>query len=145
MAAPTRKRRFPWMAATVALLAAPLLVIPSWIRGAAALEWVDYYASLDGLPRPRRAAARSLAQKTELAIRNLAPLPQASRAALQALEIGEQVQQAEGDRESALIIYRSVQAACAEVGGRFWSGPGFAVIEARALALSAAAERREAE
>jgi hypothetical protein len=124
-----------------ALLAAPLLIAPPWIRGLAANKWVEHYASLDGLPRPRRASARMLVAKTDLAIRNLAPLPQASGAAIRALEIGQRLQGRDHDRETALIVYRGVRASCARVRSRLLSGAGFAVIEARAAALERAASR----
>ena len=66
---------------TVAL-GLPLLAAPSVIRGLAADAWVSHYAALDELPRPRKAAARALVDKAESAMRNLAPLPQASAAAI---------------------------------------------------------------
>lgn len=125
----------------LAVLAAPLLAAPPVIRGLAAFEWVNYYGSLEELPRPHRGAARALVQKTALAVHNLAPLPQASEAALRALEIAQRVQGLEGDPEAALVIYRGVREACASVRGRPLSGAGFAVIEARAAALEQAAQQ----
>lgn len=127
----------------MALAAAPLLLAPSWIRGNAAARWVDYYAALDGLPRPHRTAARAVAAKSDIAIRNLAPLPQASAAAIRALEIGERAQLQDRNRDAALLIYESVAASCARVRARPFSGPGFAVIEARAAALASSAQRNE--
>ncbi|MBK5254485.1 MAG: hypothetical protein JJE39_00480 [Vicinamibacteria bacterium] len=124
--------------AMTALVAALLLLAPRGIRGLAADKWVTYYAAQDGLPRPRRASARALVVKTDIAMRNLAPLPQASAAAMLALTIAQRAQ-GEGDRESALIIYRGVRASCARVRSQFLSGAGFAVIEARAAALEQSA------
>ena len=122
-----------WIAA--ALVAAPLLVAPPLIRGLAAAEWVEHYASLESLPRPRRPAARALIEKMDSAMHNLAPLPQASAAAKRTLEIGQRLQNQVRDRETALLIYRGVRASCTRLRSRLFSGPGFAVIEARAAAL----------
>jgi hypothetical protein len=121
------------------LAAAPLLAAPPLIRGLAARHWVDYYASRDGMPRPRRASVRTLVLKTSIAMNNLAPLPQASDVALRALEIGQRVESQDRDKDAALAIYRGVREACARVRSRWLSGPGFAVIEARAAALEQAA------
>lgn len=125
-----------------ALAAAPLLLAPPIVRGLAADAWVKHYAALPGLPHPGRATARALVEKADLAIWNLAPLPQASTAAILTLEIGQEAER-DRDQESALLIYRGVQASCARVRDRAFSGSGFAVIEARAKALedSAAASR----
>jgi hypothetical protein len=135
MAAAMKKPGLPliWIATVVS--AVPLLIAPAVIRGLAALAWVEHYASLDGLPRPPRASARTLVSKTDTALRNLAPLPQASAAARRALEIGQRAQNQDRDAQAAIIIYRGVQASCASVRSRFLSGAGFAVIEARAAAL----------
>jgi hypothetical protein len=130
--------------ALTALVTAPLLIAPPVIRGLAAAAWVNHFASMDALPRPRKAAARSLIEKTDLAIQNLAPLPPASVAALTALEIGQRTEHEDRDPEAALIVYEGVRAACARVRSRPVSGPGFAVIEARAAALQDAARARGA-
>jgi hypothetical protein len=126
----------------ISLLAPPLLVAPPLIRGLAADAWVTHYASLPSLPRPRKTTARHIALKTDLAVANLAPLPQASTAALRALEIGRRLELQEHDREAASVIYEGVRAACARVRERPLAGPGFAVIEARAAALLASLEAR---
>ncbi len=136
MAAAIKKPGLPLIWILAAVSAVPLLIAPAVIRGLAAAEWVEHYASLEGLPRPRRASARALVSKTDTAMRNLAPLPQASAAAMRALEIGQRVQNQDGDQQAALIIYRGVQASCASVRSQFLSGAGFAVIEARAAALA---------
>jgi hypothetical protein len=143
MAAANMRSGIPAIWVVIALLAAPLLVAPPLIRGLAADAWVTHYASLPTLPRPRKAAARHIALKTDLAVVNLAPLPQASTAALQALEIGRRLELQEHDPDAALVIYEGVRAACARVRDRPLAGPGFAVIEARAAALLAAAEARK--
>lgn len=127
------------MAALTAFLGVPLFAVPTLIRGLAARAWVSHFASLKSLPRPRRASARALVEKAERAIENLAPLPQASDAALRALETGERVEHQDHDREAALLIYGGVRNACARVRSRPFSGVGFAVIEARAMALESAA------
>jgi hypothetical protein len=124
------------------LLGASLLIAPPLIRGLAADAWLTHFAAMPALPRPRKAAARLIAIKTDLAVRNLAPLPQASAAALRALEIGQRVEAQERDQEPALVIYEGVRAACARVRERPLAGPGFAVIEARAAALLASDEAR---
>ena len=117
--------------------AGALLVAPPIIRGLAALEWLNHYRSLESLPRPTRVLARTVAVRTDAAIRNLAPLPQASEAAMLALEIGQRAQFEGHDREAARLIYEGVRDACARVRTRLLSGPGFAVIQARAQALEA--------
>ena len=101
---------------------------------------MTHYASLPSLPRPRKATARHIALKADLAVANLAPLPQASAAALRALEIGRRLELQEHDLEAALVIYQGVRAACARVRERPLAGPGFAVIEARAATLLASVE-----
>ncbi len=125
---------------TVAL-GLPLLAAPSVIRGLAADAWVSHYAALDELPRPRKAAARALVDKAESAMRNLAPLPQASAAAIRTLEIGQRTEHQDRDIEAALVIYRGVRQACARLRERPLSGAGFSVIEARAQALADAAQK----
>lgn len=123
------------------LLALPLLVAPSMIRGLAADAWVSHYASAERLPRPPRASARALVERTATAMRNLAPLPQASAAAIRALDIGRRVEFQEKDLDTARIIYRGIREACATVRDRPLSGAGFAVIEARAAALEESARK----
>lgn len=122
-------------------LGLPLLAAPSVIRGFAADAWVSHYAALDELPRPRKATARAVVDKAESAMRNLAPLPQASSAAIRALEIGQRTEHQDRDIEAALLIYRGVRQACARLRERPLSGAGFAVIEARAQALADAAQK----
>ena len=135
MAASEKRSGLPVTLLLGAAIGAPLLVAPAVIRGLAAFAWVSHYASLESLPRPRRAAARAVAARVETAIMNLAPLPQASAAAIRALEIGQRVEQQEHDPEAALLIYQGVRNACARVRSRPLSGAGFAVIEARATVL----------
>lgn len=118
-----------------ALMGAPLAWAPTLIRGFAAEAWVSHYAAMESLPRPHRAAARAIVSRIDAAVMNLAPLPQASAAAMRGLEIAERAQNRDHDREAALLIYQGVRAACARVRDRPLSGPGFAVIEARATAL----------
>lgn len=125
----------------IVALGLPLLAAPSVIRGLAADAWVRHYAALDGLPRPRKAAARALVEKAESAMRNLAPLPQASSAAIRTLEIGQRTEHQDRDLEAALVIYRGVRQACARLRERPLSGAGFSVIEARAQALADAAQK----
>lgn len=139
MAAATRRPGLPAALALTALMSVPLLIAPPAIRGLAAAAWVSHFAAMPALPRPRKTAARGVAFKAGLAIENLAPLPQASDAALTALQIGQRTEHQDRDPEAALIIYEGVRSACALVRSRPFSGPGFAVIEARAAALSAAA------
>jgi hypothetical protein len=127
-----------------ALAALPLLAAPPLIRGFAANEWVSYYAALEALPRPRKAAARRLVMKAEEAMRNLAPLPQASEAAIRALEIAQRTEHQDEDRVAALAIYEGIQEASARVRSRLLSGAGFAVIEARAATLRDAARKAAA-
>jgi hypothetical protein len=141
MASANRRSGLKAMLLLTAFLATPLLLAPPVIRGLAADAWVKHDATLASLPRPRKAAARTLVEKTELAIRNLAPLPQASAAAIRALEIGQRVEQQDGDVDAAVVIYQGVRAACAQIRNRPFAGAGFAVIEARAAALEAAAGR----
>ena len=140
------KRPASFIAALFLLfIVAALLVAPAIIRGTGARAWVDHYASLDSLPRPRRAAVRALLEKTDLAIRNLAPLPMASATAMRALEIGERTERQDHDPETALMIFRGVRTSCALVQSRPLQGVGFAVIEARAAALEGAVEPRDAK
>jgi uncharacterized SAM-binding protein YcdF (DUF218 family) len=143
MAAAKMRSWVPAMWLVIFLLAASLLIAPPLIRGLAADAWVTHYASLPSLPRPRKAAARHIALKADLAVANLAPLPQASAAALRALEIGQRLELQEHDPEAALVIYQGVRAACARVRERPLAGPGFAVIEARAATLLASVEARK--
>ena len=130
-----------WLIVLVVALGLPLLAAPSVIRGLAADAWVGHYAALDELPRPRKAAARALVDKAESAMRNLAPLPQASAAAIRALDIGQRTEHQDRDIEAALVIYRGVRQACARLRERPLSGTGFSVIEARAQALADAAQK----
>jgi len=123
----------------LALALPPLLVAPFLIRGLAADAWIGHYAAQDKLPRPSRAAARTLIEKTSAAMWHLAPLPQASAAAIRALDVGVRVEHGEKDPEAAIVIYRGVREACVAVRDRPLSGAGFAVIEARAKALEDAA------
>ena len=139
MAAPKEKSRLPFTALLTALVAAPLLAAPPIIRGLAAHAWVRHFADLPTLPRPRKATARLVGEKAAIAVQYLAPLPQSSSAAILALEIGQRVEQQDRDRESAVLIYRAVRAACERVRDRPLSGAGFAVIAARAAALEDAA------
>lgn len=142
MAAAKQISRLPATWLLTALLAAPLLIAPPVIRGLAAFAWVTHYASMGSLPRPRKAAVKALVEKTDIAIQNLAPLPQASTAAIRALEIGQRLQHQDGDREAARIVYQGVRTSCASVRSRLFSGAGFAVIEARAFALAESARAR---
>lgn len=135
MAAATRRPGLPATLALTVLAAAPLLIAPPVIRGLAAAAWVAHFASVGTLARPRRAAARALNEKVDIAIQNLAPLPQASVAAMAALELGRKTENQDRDPEAALVIYQGVAASCARVRSRLLAGPGFAVIEARAAAL----------
>lgn len=122
----------------------PLLAAPSVIAGRAADSWVSYYASIETLSRPRKATARHVVSKAEAAMRNLAPLPQASQAAIRALEIGQRTEHQDKDLEAALVIYSGVAEACARLRDRPLSGAGFAVIEARATALADAGRKAAA-
>lgn len=124
-----------------AILALPLLAAPPLIRGAAAADWVEHFAGLDAFPRPHRAVARELVTRAESAMFNLAPLPQASAAAIRALEVGEKIEQRDRDRESALVVFDGIRDACSRVRSRALAGSGFSVIEARAAALADAARR----
>ncbi|MEO5763218.1 MAG: hypothetical protein ABIR28_13005 [Vicinamibacteria bacterium] len=130
----TRRGFLPTLV-VLALVGFPLFLAPGVIRGFAARDWVSYYASLDSLPRPRKNLARAIAEKADIAIQELAPLPQASSAAIKALAIGERLHNVEHDREASLIIYQGVRASCVAVQSRPLPGTGFAVIEARASAL----------
>lgn len=121
-----------------ALVGAPLAWAPTLIRGFAADAWVSHYAAMESLPRPHRAAARAIVSRIDAAVLNLAPLPAASAAALRGLEIAQRAQNQDHDREAALLIYQGIREACARVRDRPLSGPGFAVIEARAAALESA-------
>ncbi len=138
MAASSKRSGVPSTLALVVLAGAPLAWAPTVIRGLAADAWVSHYAAMESLPRPRRAAARALVARIDAAVMNLAPLPRASSAAMRGLEIAERAQNADHDSETALLIYRGVRDACARVRERPASGPGFAVIEARAAALESA-------
>ena len=129
----------------LALVLPPLLAAPPLIRGLAAGRWVDYYASLDEFPRSRRTFARALVEKMDLAVRNLGPLPQGSGAAIRALEIAQRLTSQGADREAALIVYRGVRASCSRVQLQLLSGPGFAVVEARAAALELSLEGAKPE
>ena len=135
------KRQSGLLTLLLTLLVASLrLLAPPVVRGLAADAWAKHFAEMESLKRPRKGAARTLVEKTDIAVRNLAPLPQASAAAIRALEVGQRVEQQDHDREAALVIYRGVRATCARVKDRLFSGAGFAVIEARAMALEASAE-----
>jgi hypothetical protein len=123
------------------LIAAPLLAAPPLIRGLAAEAWTRHYESLPEFPRPHRATARTLVEKTDLAVRNLAPLPMAAATAIRALEIGQRIESVQHDPETALLIYQGVRATCAAVRQRPFSGAGLSVIEARAAALEDAARK----
>ena len=57
---------------------------------------------------------------------------------MRGLEIGERAQNQDHDREAALLIYQGVRDASARARDLPLSGPGFAVIEARASALESA-------
>ncbi len=135
MAASSSRSGAPLTLALTALIGAPLAWTPTVIRGLAADAWVSHYAAMESLPRPHRAASRAIVSRIDAAVMNLAPLPQASAAALRGLQIAERAQNQDHDREAALLIYQGVRAACARVRDRPLSGPGFAVIEARAAAL----------
>ena len=139
MAASAERSGLPLTLLLTALIGAPLAWAPMLIRGLAADGWVIHYAALPSLPHPRRASARALASRVDAAMLNLAPLPQASKTALRALEIGERAQHENHDSESALVIYQAVRASCARARSRPLAGAGFAVIEARAAALESAA------
>jgi len=141
MAAPKAKSGLVRTLLGAAIVGLPLLAAPPVIRGLAADAWISHYAALDGLPRPRKAAARALVEKAESAMRNLAPLPQASSAAIRALEIGQRTEYQDRDVEAALVIYQGVRQACARLRGRPLSGAGFSVIEARAQALADGARK----
>lgn len=141
MAASSKGSRVAPTLIVTAIAALPLLAAPPLIRGLAARDWVEHYASLETFPRPRRATARSLVARAETAMFNLAPLPQASAAAIRALEIGERIERRDRDRESALALYDGIRDACARVRARPLAGSGFSVIEARAAALGASARR----
>jgi hypothetical protein len=135
MAASSTRSLIPATLALVALIGAPLAWTPTVIRGLAAFAWVSHYAAMESLPHPHRAAAKAIASRIDAAIVNLAPLPQASEAARRGLEIAQRAQYSDHDREAALLIYQGIRASCARVRDRPLSGPGFAVIEARAAAL----------
>jgi hypothetical protein len=141
MAAARKKSGLPLTLLATTLVAVPLLIAPPVIRGLSASAWVSHYAELPALPRPRRASARDVIERTDVAAVNLAPLPQASATVIRALEIGQRIEREEGDPETALAIYRGVRDVCARVRSRPLSGSGFAVIEARAAALEDAAAR----
>lgn len=135
MAASSKRSGVPATLVVTALFGAPLAWAPVLIRGFAAEAWVSHYSAMESLPRPRRAAARDVVSRIDLAVLNLAPLPQASAAALRGLQIGERAQNVDHDRETAFLVFQGVRASCARVRDRPLSGPGFAVIEARAAAL----------
>ncbi len=141
MAARKKLSGFLWTSLATVLLGVPLLVAPPVIRGLAASAWVAHYAALPSFKPPRKTFARRLVEKASIAIHNLAPLPQASTAAIRTLEIGQKVENQEKDSEAALVIYQGVRSACEAVRERPLSGAGFSVIEARAKALEDAARR----
>jgi hypothetical protein len=138
MAASSKRSGVPLTLVLTVILGAPLAWAPALVRGLAAFAWVNHYAAMESLPRPHRAAARAIASRIDAAVINLAPFPQASEAAMRGLEIGARAQNQDHDREAALLIYQGVQASCARVRDRPLSGPGFAVIEARASSLESA-------
>lgn len=138
MAASSKRSGVTSTLVLAALVGAPLAWAPTVIRGLAADAWVSHYAAMESLPRPRRTTARALVARIDAAVMNLAPLPQASAAAMRGLEIAGRAQNVDHDSEAALLIYRGVRAACARVRERPGSGAGFAVIEARAAALESA-------
>ncbi len=138
MAASSSRSGVPLTLVLTALVAAPLAWAPTLIRGFAADAWVSHYAAMESLPRPHRAAARAIVSRIDAAILNLAPLPQASAAALRGLDIAQRAQNQDHDREAALLIYQGVREACARVRDLPLSGPGFTVIEARAAAFESA-------
>ncbi|MEO8501152.1 MAG: hypothetical protein ABI565_09575, partial [Vicinamibacteria bacterium] len=140
MAASIKRTGLPVTLFLGAVVALPLAVAPTMIRGLAADAWVSHYAALETLPRPHKLAARAVASRVCAAVMNLAPLPEASAAALRALEIGARTEHQDHDREAALLIYQGVRNACARVRSRPFAGPGFAVIEARAAALQDASQ-----
>ena len=141
MAAARKKTGLPATLLLLTLWGAPLLIAPSLIRGLAASAWVAHYSSLKVLPRPHKAVSRVISEKADLAIQNLAPLPQSSAAAILALELGQRMQNQDHDPEAALIIYQGVRASCVSVRSRPLSGAGFAVIESRAAVLEDSARR----
>ena len=132
---------FAVAATTFVLAAAPLALAPTITRGLAAAAWIDHYGAQSSLPRPRRAAARDIAERVGVAVANLAPLPSGSAAATRALDIAWRTEHADKDREAALVIYEGVRAACEISRGRIIGGTGLAVIEARATALRDAARQ----
>lgn len=138
MAASSKRSGVPSTLLLAALIGVPLAWAPTVVRGLAADAWVSHYAAMESLPRPRRASARALVARIDAAVVNLAPLPQASAAAMRGLEIAGRVQSVDHDSEAALLIYRGIRAACARVRERPGSGAGFAVIEARAAAFESA-------
>ena len=138
MAARAKKSGRPLVLLAALLIGLPLAWAPMVVRGLAARSWVSHYAALGSLPRPRKAAAREVAARVDAAVWNLAPLPQASDAAVQALDLGQRLEGNDHDPEAALVIYQGVRGACARVRERALSGAGFAVIEARATALASA-------
>jgi hypothetical protein len=137
------RSRFSWTVVLLILIASPLAVAPTIVRGLSAAAWVEHYAERPTLPRPRRAAARDLVAGVERAVSNLAPLPQGSAAAVRALEIGQRTEPGDRDREAAILIYDGVRAACERARGRVIGGTGLAVVEGRAVALRDAARRAE--
>src|SRR5262245_27470175 len=149
MAAPkkTAKRGAGFATTLVALivLGLPLALAPMAVRGLAASAWVDHYGNTESLRRPRRAAARELVARVDAELWNLSPLPRASAAAIRALENGQRTENVDKDRESALVIYQGVRAACERARSRPMGGSGLAVVEARAAALEDAARRAGAK
>jgi len=141
MAASSKGSRVAATLIVTAIAALPLLVAPPLIRGLAARAWVEHYASLESFPRPHRATARDLVARAEVAMVNLAPLPQASDAAIRTLAVAELVERRDRDRETAIALYDGIRDACARVRARPFAGSGFSVIEARAAALGDAARR----
>jgi len=138
MAASSKRSGVPLTLVLTVIFGAPLAWATTLFRGLAAFAWVNQYAAMESLPRPHRAAARAIVSRIDAAVINLAPFPQASEAAMRGLEIGERAQNQGHDSEAALLIYQEVRASCARVRERPLSGPGFAVIEARASALESA-------
>ena len=135
MAASSKQSGVLAAVALTALIGAPLAWAPTLVSGFAALGWVNHYAAMEALPRPHRAAARALVARIDAAVNDLAPLPQASEAAMRGLQIAQRAFDSDHDREAAFLIYEGVRASCARVRERPLAGAGFAVIEARAVAL----------
>ena len=141
MAGHTRPASLAALCIAFVALGAPLLMAPRLVRGYSAARWVEHYAAMASLPRPRRASAHAMLAKMAAAVNGLAPLPWASAAPLRALEIGERIEHQDHDRETALLIYQGVRESCAAARERPFPGAGFAVVEARAAALESAVAR----